>query len=84
MSRTAVKGIIKKFKESSVIQNLFGRERKAKISKTLERKLVHDVSKNPRTVKSLVNDLVKSGYEVSEKTVTRALHRNELRGYRPR
>ena len=85
VSRTAVRGIIKKFKESSVIQSLSGRGRKAKISKTLERKLVCDVSKNPRTTaKSLVNDLAKSGFEVSEKTVTRALHRNGLRGYRPR
>ena len=49
-----------------------GRGRKAKISKTLERKLVRDVSKNPRTTaRSLVNDLAKSGFEVSEKTVTR-------------
>ena len=84
MSRTAVRGIIRKFKESSVIQNLSGRGRKAKISKTLERKLVRDVSKKPRTAKSLVNDLAKSGFEVSEKTATRALHRNGLRGYRPR
>ena len=85
VSRTAVRGIIKKFKESSVIQNLSGRGRKAKISKTLKQNLVRDVSKNPRTTaKSLVNDLAKSGFEVSEKTVTRALHRNGLRGYRPR
>ena len=84
MSRTAVRGITKKFKESSVIRILSGRGRKAKISKTLERKLVRDVSKNPRiTAKSLVNDLAKPGFEVSEKTVTRALHRNGLRGYRP-
>ena len=43
------------------------------------------MSKNPRTTaKSLVNDLAKSGFEVSEKTIIRALHRNGLRGYRPR
>ena len=44
VSRTGVRGIIKKFKESSVTQNLSGRGRKAKISKTFERKLVRDVS----------------------------------------
>ena len=66
----AVRGIIKKFKETSVIQNFSGRGRKAKISKTLERKLVRHVSNNHRTTaKSLVNDLAKSGFEVSEKTV---------------
>ena len=75
-SRAAVRGIIQKFKESSVIQHLSGRGRKPKISKTLERKLVRDASKNPRTTaKSLVNDLAKSGFEVSEKTVAQALHR---------
>lgn len=85
VSRTAVRGIIKKFKERGIIQNLAGRGRKPKISKTLERKLVRDVSKDPTTTaKSLVNDLATSGVDVSEKTVTRALHRNGLRGYRPR
>ena len=46
VSRTAVKGVIKKFKESSIVQNLSGRGRKAKISKILERRLVRDVSKS--------------------------------------
>ena len=55
-----------------------GRQR---CSKALERKLVRDVSKDPRTTaKTIVNDLAKSGIDVSEKTVTRALHRNGLRG----
>ena len=68
VSRTAVRAIIMKLKESSVIQNLSGRGRKAKMSKTLERKLIREVSKNPRTTaKSLGNDLAKSGFEVSEK-----------------
>jgi transposase len=80
VSRTAVRGIIKKFKEICIVQNLPGRGRKAKISKTLERKLVREVSKNPRTnAKSLVNDLAKSGVDVSGKTVTQILHRNGLR-----
>ena len=46
---------------------------------------MRDVSKDPRTTtKTLVNDLVKSGIIVSNKTVTRTLNRNGLRGYRPR
>ena len=62
-----------------------GRGRKAKISKTLERKLVRDVS-TVKTPEQLPSHwlMTKSGFEVAEITVTRALHRNGLRGYRPR
>ena len=83
VSRTGVRSIIKKLKESHTVQT--GRGRKRKFSKTLERKLVRDVSKDPRTTaKTLVNDLTKSGIVVSKKTITRALHRNGLRGCRTR
>lgn len=45
----------------------------------LQRKLVRDVSKNPRiTAKTPVNDLVKSGIVVSKKTITTTLRRNRL------
>lgn len=85
VSRTGVRGIIQKFKETNSVQNKIGRGRKRIISQTLERKLGRDVSKDPRTTaKTLVNNLTKSGIEVSQKTVTRALHRNGLRGCRPR
>lgn len=85
VSRSGVRSIIKKFKESRTVQNKSGRGRKPKISKTLERKLVRDVCKETRTTsKTLVNDLAKSGIVVSNKTVTRVLHRNGLRGCRPR
>lgn len=85
VSRTGVRCIIRKFKESHKVQNMPGRGRKRKISKTLERKLVRDVSKGPRTTaKTLANDLATSGIIVSKKTITRALHRNQLRGCRPR
>ena len=71
MSRTDVKRIIKNVKESSEIQSLPGRLRRTKIPKTLECKLVRDLPKNHRTTaKSLVNDLAKSGFKVSKKTVT--------------
>ena len=59
VSRTGVRSIIKEFKESHTVQDKPGRGRKRKISKTLarERKLVRDVSKDPRTtVKTPVND----------------------------
>lgn len=77
MSRSAVRSIIKKFNEIHIVENMTGRGRKRKISKTLERKLVREVSKDPRTTaKTLVNELAKSGINVSAKTVTRALHRS--------
>lgn len=79
VSRTGVRGIIKKFKESHTVQNKPGPRRKQKISKTLERKLVRNMSKDPRTTaKKLVNDLAKLGIAVSKKTITGALHRNGL------
>ena len=85
VSRSGVRSIIKKFKESHRVQNKSGRGGKRKISKTLERKRVRDVSKDPgTTTKTLVNDLAKSGTVVSNKTVTRALYREGLRGCRPR
>lgn len=85
VSRTGVRSVISKFKESHTVQNETGRSRKQKILKTLEREVVRYVSKNPRTTaKTLVNDLAKSGIEVSKRTVTRALHRNGLQGCRPR
>ena len=69
VSRTGVRCIVKKFKENHTVQNKTGRGRKAKISKALERKLVRDVSKDPRTTaKTIVNDLAKSGIDISEKT----------------
>uniref|UniRef100_A0A3B4G2C9 Transposase Tc1-like domain-containing protein n=1 Tax=Pundamilia nyererei TaxID=303518 RepID=A0A3B4G2C9_9CICH len=67
VSRTGVRTNIKKFKESHTAQNKPGRDRKGKISKTLETKLVRDVSTDPRTTIVL-----------SKKTITRTLHRNGL------
>ena len=73
VSRTGVRSIIQKFKDSHTVQNKPGRGRKRKISKTLERKLVRDVSKDPRTTsKTLVNDLATSAIIVAH------LHRNGL------
>ncbi len=55
------------------------RGKNQKISKTLERKLVKQVSKEPST-KTLVNDLARFGTDVSTKTATGGLHRNGLQG----
>ncbi len=53
VSWIGVRSIIKKFEETHTVEN---RGRNRKISKTLERKLVKKVSKEPST-KTLVNDL---------------------------
>ena len=85
MSRRGVRSIIKKFMDINTVQNKSGRGRKRKISKSLERKLVRDVTKDPRTTaKTLMYELAKSGLEVSRKAVSRTLNRNGLHGCRPR
>ena len=85
VSRTAVRCIIAKYKETNSVKNKPGRGRKRKISRTLERKLVRDVLKEPRTsAKAIVADLASSGVCVSRHTVVRALHRGGLWGCRPR
>lgn len=85
VSRTGVRGIIQRYKDSHTLQNKPGRGRKRKISERLERQLVRNMSRDPRlTVKTLVNDLATRGIIVSRKTISRALHRNGLRGCRPR
>lgn len=66
VSRTVVRSVIKKFKKSDTVQNKPGRGTKKKISKSLERKLMRDVSKDPRTTgKTKMNDLAKSPIVVS-------------------
>ncbi|KAI4815382.1 hypothetical protein KUCAC02_005529 [Chaenocephalus aceratus] len=85
VSRTAVRCIIAKYKETYSVRNTLRRGQKRKISRTLERKIVRDVSKNPRTsAKMIVADLASSGVDVSRTTVVRALHRGGLQGHRPR
>uniref|UniRef100_A0A3B4F9E2 Transposase Tc1-like domain-containing protein n=1 Tax=Pundamilia nyererei TaxID=303518 RepID=A0A3B4F9E2_9CICH len=74
MSRNAVCCIIAKYKETNSVRSTPGRGCKHKISRTLERKIVTDVCKEPRT----------SGVDVSRTTVVTALHRGGLQGYRPR
>ncbi|KAI4799084.1 hypothetical protein KUCAC02_019251 [Chaenocephalus aceratus] len=77
VSRTAVRCIIAKYKETHSVRNKPGRGRRRNISSTLERKIVRDVSKNPRTpAKMIVADLASS----SRNTVVRALHRGGLQG----
>uniref|UniRef100_A0A3Q4N943 Transposase Tc1-like domain-containing protein n=1 Tax=Neolamprologus brichardi TaxID=32507 RepID=A0A3Q4N943_NEOBR len=55
------------------------------IAKTLERKIVKDVSKEPRTsAKTIVADLASSGVDVSRNTVVTALHCGGLQQHRRR
>ena len=85
VSRTAVKSIIAKVKETHSVKNKVGRGRKRKISQFLERKIVREVQKNQRTTtKMIVKDLANSEVDVSRSTVKRVLHRNALRDCRPR
>ncbi|KAI4795776.1 hypothetical protein KUCAC02_029659 [Chaenocephalus aceratus] len=85
VSRTAVRCIIAKYKETNSVRNKPRRGRKRKISRTLERKIVRDVSKNPQTsVKMIVADLASSGVDLSRNIVVRALQRGGLQGHRPR
>ena len=58
VSRTAVRCIFAKHKETNSVRNKPWRGRKRKISKTLERKIIRDVSKKPQTsAKMTVADL---------------------------
>ena len=82
MSRTGVRSIIKKFKVNHTLQNKTDKGRKRNISKSLERKLARNVSKELRTIeKTLVNSLAMFGIEFSKKTITRILHKNRLRNH---
>ncbi|CAM4693704.1 unnamed protein product [Leuciscus chuanchicus] len=70
--------IFKKFEETHTVENKTGRGKKRKISNMLERKLVREVSKDPRTsAKTLVNDLAQTGIDVSVKDGQYALHMQE-------
>lgn len=85
VSRTAVRCIIAKHKETKSVKNKPGRGRKRKISKTLQRKIIRDVNKNPQTsAKMIVAELASSGLDVSCKTAVRVHHRGGLRGHRAR
>lgn len=54
VSRTAVRSIIKKFEETSTVENKTGRGRKQKISKLLERKLVREDQQILRSLRDLL------------------------------
>lgn len=82
---STVRAIIKKFEACNTVSNLPGRGGKAKISPSMERKIVREVSKDPRTsTKTIVKDLSDSGTNVSRQTVQRLLNKNGLHGRRPR
>uniref|UniRef100_A0A3Q4B3R2 Transposase Tc1-like domain-containing protein n=1 Tax=Mola mola TaxID=94237 RepID=A0A3Q4B3R2_MOLML len=81
MSITAVRFIIAQYKETNSLRNKPGCGRNRNMSRTLERKVVRDVSKKPHTsAKMIIADLASSGVNVSRNTVVRALHHGERRG----
>lgn len=70
VSRTAIRCIIAKYKETSYVRKKPGRGHKRKNSRTLERKIARDVSKMLQTsAKMIVADLASSGVDVSRNTV---------------
>uniref|UniRef100_A0A3Q4MQF2 Paired domain-containing protein n=1 Tax=Neolamprologus brichardi TaxID=32507 RepID=A0A3Q4MQF2_NEOBR len=85
VSRTAVRCIIAKYKETNSLRNKPGLGHKRKVSRTLERNIVTDVSKEPWTfAKMIVANLASSVVDVSRNTAVTALHRGGLQGHRPR
>ena len=82
LSRLAVQSIIKKYKNTKCIGNLFGRGRKPKTTsmtdRLIQRKLKIDRRKSARTVTSeLEKDL---GILISESTIKRRAHKVGLFG----
>lgn len=83
--RSTVRSIIVKEKVHDSVSNRKGRGRKAKISPRLERQVVRDISSNPtKTSKAVLQELEDAGVKVSRTTLKRVLHKNGLRGCRPR
>lgn len=80
-----VQSIITKFKKFHTVENLKGRGRKPKMTSRLSRKVVRQVSNNPRiTTKAILKNLSDSGTTISRQTLQRTLHNEGLRGCRPR
>lgn len=82
---STVASIIQKYKKVGTVKNVGKRGRKPKIDEKLERRLVRDVKKNPRTtVKCLRDDLQEIGVNVADQTIRNNLHKNGLKARRPR
>ena len=80
-----VQSIIKKYKDFHTVKNLKGRGWKPKVRQRTARKLVRQATANPRvTSKALLDALSKSGTNISRQTLQRILHKEGLRGCKPR
>jgi len=82
---STIQSVIKKFKNFRVVTNLRGRGRKSLVSPRFARKIIREVSNNPRlTTKEILNDISQSGTKISRQTLQRTLNKAGLHGRRPR
>lgn len=82
---STIQSIIKKFKTFNTVENVIGRGRKGKVCPRSARKITRYVCNNPRTTsKEILSNLEASGIKISRQTLQRTLHRNGLKGCRPR
>ena len=83
--KSTVQYIVKRFREKGTLMNKRRSGRPTKISARTGRRLLKMVKENPRTKRSELQLLLEqSGTSVSKCTVTNFLHRNSLKGCRPR
>ena len=72
---STVHNVIRKFKAHGTVDNLSGRDRKRKLDRRLQRRIVRMVEKAPRsTAKQIQDDLQAQGTAVSTHTIRRQLN----------
>ncbi|XP_076326346.1 uncharacterized protein LOC143233705 [Tachypleus tridentatus] len=82
--KSTVQSIIDKYKLTGSIANLPRSGRPTKISERTKRKVLREVSRNPRLTRNDVQKLVReTGVEVSTSTVTNMLRSSGFRARRP-
>ena len=80
LPHSTVQCTIKKEKLWGTVKNLNQSGKKRKISRTLERNIIRNVTTNPRTsVKDIKVHLVAMGVDVTNSTIERCLHRAGLK-----
>lgn len=85
MAKSTVQQIVEKFKKHGHVNNLPRSGRPRKLSQRLEKFIVRKVTRDPKMTKQdVIEDLKTMHITVSKATVMRVLHKNGIRGYRPR